>query len=153
MKQKKTMATASEYIKSLAPEQAKAVQSIRSTIKKNLPKGFTEGIQYGMITYSVPFKIYPEGYHCDPAQPLPFIMLAQQKNSVNMYHMGIYADPALLSWFVKAYEKAVGKKPDMGKSCIRFKDPSKIPFDLIGALASKISPEDWVARYEKAFRR
>lgn len=125
---------------------------LRSVIRKNLPKGFKEGMGYGMLGYSVPHSIYPAGYHCDPKQPLPFMSIASQKNFIAVYHMGIYAMPELYKWFVGAHAKASAKKLDMGKSCIRYKKPEDIPFELIGELASKLTPQDWINVYEKAFR-
>jgi uncharacterized protein YdhG (YjbR/CyaY superfamily) len=142
-----------EYLDSLPDDRRKTMQELRKVIKKNLPEGFSECISYGMIGYVVPHKIYPEGYHCDPALPLPFLSLASQKNAVTVYHMGLYADPAMLKWFNDAYVKATGKKPDMGKSCIRFKKPEDIPMELLGKLASKMTPEKWVSLYKKAFRK
>ena len=104
-----------------------------------------------MISYVVPLSFYPAGYHCDPKQPLPFAAIANQKNSVNLYHMGMYARPALLSWFAEEYRKATGKKPDMGKSCIRFSKPEHIPLELIGDLFGRISVDDWIDLYQAAF--
>jgi hypothetical protein len=106
-----------------------------------------------MIGYVVPHKIYPKGYHCDPELPLPFLSLAAQKSSFSIYHMGIYADPSLLKWFTEAYNRKMGKKPDMGKSCIRFKKAEDIPLDLMGELASKMTPAKWIAIYEKALKK
>jgi len=103
--------------------------------------------------WNVPHSIYPAGYHCNPKDPLPFMSLASQKNSINLYHMGIYANPKLLKWFQDAHAKASPKKLDMGKSCIRYKKPEDIPFELIGQLASKITPGEWIAMYEKALKR
>jgi hypothetical protein len=103
---------------------------------------------YGMMGYCVPHSIYPNGYHCDPKQPLPFAGLASQKNFIAFYHMGIYSDPKLLDWFVKEYPKHTDAKLDMGKSCIRFKNPEKIPFKLFGELMSRISVKDWIKMYE-----
>jgi hypothetical protein len=106
-----------------------------------------------MLGYVVPHSIYPSGYHCDPKLPLPFINLASQKNFIALYHMGIYADKNLESWFVSEYPKHVKTKLDMGKSCIRFKKMDDIPFDFIGELATKVTVEDWILNYEKAFRK
>jgi uncharacterized protein YdhG (YjbR/CyaY superfamily) len=140
--------TVDAYIAELPEDRQKAVSKLRSIIKKKLPRGFKEGMGYGMIGWSVPHSIYPAGYHCTPTDPLPFMGLASQKNFIALYHMGIYADPTLLKWFQDAHAKASTKKLDMGKSCIRFKKPEDIPFELIGELASKISVEDWIKRYE-----
>lgn len=115
----------------------------------NLPNGFEEQISYGHIGFVVPHSMYPNGYHCDPTSPLPFIGLASQKNFIALYHMGIYSDEKLLNWFIEEYPKHAKRKLDMGKSCIRFKKTDDIPYDLIGKLASKITPDQWIATYEK----
>lgn len=136
------------------PEDRKDVMGkMRQTILESLPKGFDEGVGYGMILYFVPHTIYPAGYHCDPKQPLPFVSLASQKNFIALYHMGLYADPALLSWFTEKYKATVSSKLDMGKSCIRFKKMTDIPFELIGELMTKISVESWIETYEKLYKK
>ena len=140
-----------EYINSLPEERKIYIEKLRSVIQKNLPKGFEEGMNYGMMGYYVPHTIYPKGYHCKPSDPLPFMGFASQKNSINFYHMGIYANKDLYDWFVAEYPKYSTRKLDMGKSCIRFKKFEEIPFDLIGELVTKISVEDWIAPYESAF--
>ncbi len=136
------------------PEDRKDVMGkMRQTILESLPKGFEEGVGYGMILYFVPHTIYPAGYHCDPKQPLPFVSLASQKNFIALYHMGLYADPALLFWFTEKYKATVSSKLDMGKSCIRFKKMTDIPFELIGELMTKISVESWIETYEKLYKK
>ena len=140
-----------EYINSLPEERKIYIEKLRSVIQKNLPKGFEEGMNYGMMGYYVPHTIYPKGYHCKPSDPLPFMGFASQKNSINFYHMGIYANKDLYDWFVAEYPKYSTRKLDMGKSCIRFKKFDEIPFDLIGELVTKISVEDWITTYESAF--
>lgn len=140
-----------EYINSLPEERKIYIEKLRSVIQKNLPKGFEEGMNYGMMGYHVPHTIYPKGYHCKPSDPLPFMGFASQKNSINFYHMGIYANKDLYDWFVAEYPKYSTRKLDMGKSCIRFKKFDEIPFDLIGELVTKISVEDWITTYESAF--
>jgi len=125
----------------------------RKVISKNLAKGFKETMGYGMMGYCVPHSIYPAGYHCNPKDPLPFAGLASQKNSINLYHMGIYADPKLLKWFTDAYAKAGIGKLDMSKSCIRFKKPENIPYTLIGELFSKITVDKWIETYEKNLKK
>ena len=122
-------------------------------IKKSLPKGFEEKMNYGMLGYVIPHSMYPEGYHCDPKLPLPFMNLASQKNFVAVYHMGIYANDELMQWFKDEYAKVVPTKLDMGKSCIRLKKMDQIPYELIGELASKITPQEWIATYEKQIKR
>ena len=108
---------------------------------------------YGMLGYVVPHSIYPAGYHCNPKDPLPFMGLASQKNSINLYHMGIYAEPKLYKWFTEAHAKASPKKLDMGKSCVRYKKAEDIPLKLIGELASKMTPKEWISLYESAFKK
>lgn len=144
--------TVEQYIAELPEDRQKAVSELRKVIKKNLPKGFKEGMGYGMMGWSVPHSLYPAGYHCNPQDPLPFMGLASQKNSINLYHMGIYANPKLLKWFQDEHAKASTKKLDMGKSCIRYKKAEDIPYRLIGELASKITPQEWIEMYESAFR-
>lgn len=147
-----TATTAQEYIDSLPAERQTAMQRLRQVIAKNLPKGFTEGMSYGMLGFVVPHSKYPAGYHCDPKQPLPFVSIASQKNFIALYHMGLYAMPQLLQWFQDEYPKHSKGKLDMGKSCIRFKKPEQIPFELIGQLMQKVTPDEWIAVYEATFK-
>lgn len=142
--------TPAKYIESLPEDRKKTINQLRKVILNNLPKGFKEVIAYGMLGYVIPHSIYPKGYHCDPKQPLPFINLASQKNFIAFYHMGLYMDKKLLDWFIKEYPKHSRLKPDMGKSCLRFKKPEDIPYDLIAELVKKISTNEWITIYEKA---
>lgn len=142
-----------QYINEAPEDRREALQKLRTTILENLPKGFQEGMGYGKIGYSVPHEIYPAGYHCDPKTPLPFMSFASQKNSINFYHMGIYADKQLYDWFVDEFPKHSKKKLDMGKSCMRFKKVEDIPFELLGELSKKMTPEQWISIYESAFRK
>jgi uncharacterized protein YdhG (YjbR/CyaY superfamily) len=145
--------TVDKYLSELPEERQLAINKLRKEVKKNMPKGFQETMNYGMIGYVVPHSKFPAGYHCNPKDPLPFMNIASQKNFIAVYHMGVYANPELLKWFTDAYAKAGVGKLDMGKSCIRFKKPENIPFKLIGELASKMSPDDWIALYEKNLNR
>lgn len=145
--------TVDEYLKGLPEDREKAMKELRSVILKNLPKGFKEEMSYGMIGFVVPHSKYPDGYHCSPELPLPFMSIASQKNFVAVYHMGMYADPKLLEWFTTEYPKHSKQKLDMGKSCVRFKKPELIPFKLIGELASKMAPEVWIKLYEKNYKK
>ena len=145
--------TPEQYISEIPTERHKAFNKLRNVIKKNLPKGFKETMGYGAMGYVVPHSKYPAGYHCNPKDPLPFMGIASQKHFIAVYHMGIYADPTLLKWFVTAHAKASPKRLDMGKSCIRYKKPDDIPFEVIGELASKITPDEWIALYEKNMKR
>ena len=142
-----------EYLLKLPPDRREAISNLRRVLTKNLPKGFKETSSYGMIGYVVPKSIYPPGYHCDTNLPLPFINLASQKNFIALYHMGLYASPELLKWFTTEYPKHCKTKLDMGKSCIRFKKPEQIPFELIGELASKMAVKDWIGLYEQNLKR
>ncbi|MCB0791891.1 MAG: DUF1801 domain-containing protein [Flavobacteriales bacterium] len=145
--------TPDAYLEQVPDERKPALRKLRSTINKNLPKGFAEAMSYGMIGWVVPHKLYPPGYHCDPKLPLPFMSIASQKHFIGLYHMGLYADKELMGWFTKEYGKRVPEKLDMGKSCVHFKKPDTIPFELIGELCRKMRVEEWIARYEKALRR
>ncbi|PJE45514.1 MAG: hypothetical protein CUR34_11730 [Sediminibacterium sp.] len=145
--------TVAEYISQIPTEQKVQLEQLRKSIKKNLPSGFVEVVNYGMIGYVVPHSIYRDGYHCNPKLPLPFMALAAQKNFVAFYHMGIYADAKLLKWFTDAYAKSVPSKLDMGKSCMRFKKNSVIPYDLIGELVQKMNTQDWIHLYEKNYKK
>jgi len=145
--------TVEEYLNELPADRQKAMMELRKEIKKNLPKGFEEEMNYGMIGYVVPHSIYPAGYHCDPKLPLPFMNIASQKNFIAVYNMGMYADKDLLDWFVTEFPKCTTAKLDMGKSCIRFKKMDTIPYKLIGELAGKITVQDWIKKYEQAFKK
>ena len=138
-----------DYISKLPEERQVAMSRLRQTILDNLPKGFEETMSYGMIGYVVPHSIYPDGYHCTPELPLPFMSIASQKNFVVLYHMGIYADKELYDWFVVEYPKHVKTKLDMGKSCIRFKKIETIPYDLIADLCTRMTVKQWIELYEK----
>ena len=142
-----------EYLSNVPEERKEAFLKLYNTVSENLPKGFQESLSYGMIGWSVPLATYPDGYHCTPNTPLPFINLASQKNFIALYHMGIYADPELLHWFVTEFPKHSRKKLDMGKSCIRFKKPDDIPFELVAELVKKMSAEEWISLYEKLYKK
>lgn len=146
-------ASPNEYISGLPEDRKKAMNELRSVILENLPEGFEEIMSNGMINYVVPHSLYPGGYHCNPKQPLPFLGIASQKNFIAVYHMGIYADKHLLNWFQEEYGRRGKTKPDMGKSCIRFKKPEHIPFELIGELASRITLPEWIATYESRLKK
>lgn len=142
-----------DYIQQLPEERKEPMQQLRKTILESLPEGFEETIGYGMIGYVVPHSLYPAGYHCDTKLPLPFMNIASQKNFIAFYHMGIYAKPELLAWFQAEYAKRIKTKLDMGKSCIRFKKPEHIPYDLLGELVTKITVTDWIKTYEEQYKR
>lgn len=143
--------TIDEYFAQVPEERQEAFNKLWEVIAKNIPEGFEQALGYGFPSYVVPLSVYPQGYHCKAEEPLPFLSIANQKNFVALYHMGIYADMELMEWFTAEYPKHVKTKLDMGKSCIRFKKPDQIPFELIGELVSKMTPEQWIAIYEAAF--
>ena len=140
--------TIEQYLAEIPIERASGFDLLRKAILDNLPIGFKEVMNYGMIGYVVPHSLYPQGYHCNTELPLPFVNIASQKNFIGLYHMGIYAIPELLSWFVKEFPKHSKRKLNMGKSCIRFNNPNHIPFELIAQLMREITPSEWVEMYE-----
>lgn len=142
-----------EYIDQLPEDRKEAIKELRKQILDNLPEGFEEQMNYGMIGYVVPHSLYPGGYHADPKQALPFLNIASQKNHVAVYHSGIYSNPDLMEWFVTEYKKQIKTKLDMGKSCVRFKKVEQIPYDLIGELAGKMSSQEWIDLYESKLKK
>jgi len=142
-----------EYLENIPEERKPYFNKLRKVIQNNLPKGFEECLNYGMLGYVVPLKTYPDGYHCKPELPLPFINVASQKNFIALYHMGIYANPKIHNWFVNQYPKHCKYKLDMGKSCVRFKKLDDIPFDLIAELMQKYTVTQWINTYEKALKK
>ncbi|WPR70507.1 DUF1801 domain-containing protein [Flavobacterium sp. NG2] len=145
--------TVSDYLSELLPEEKEVMEKLREAILKNIPEGFFEELSYGMIGYVVPHDLYPNGYHCNPKLPLPFITIASQKKYFAIYHLGLYANPELLKWFTNEYPKYTDQKLDMGKSCIRFSKKNKIPFELIGILAQKMSVQNWIDCYESQIKK
>ena len=145
--------TPDAYLAELPEERKEAISKLRAVISDALPEGFREEMSYGMIGYVVPHEHYPEGYHCDPSLPLPFINLASQKNHIGLYHMGLYSNKEMLNWFINSHKEATGRKPDMGKSCIRFKRLTDIPYALVSELCSKMTVTDWINQYESEIKR
>ncbi len=141
--------TVDEYLAELPDERCDAIRAVRTVILKNLPKGYEEGMQYGMIGYYVPHSVYPAGYHCDPKQPLPFAGLASQKNHMAIYLMCIYGDPDHQVWFREAWTRT-GMKLDMGKSCVRFKKIEQVPLKVIGDAVKRVTVKKFIAQYESA---
>ena len=141
-------ATVKEYMNSLPDDRKKPVNELRKTINKNIPKGFRESVGYNSIVWSVPHSLYLAGYHCDPTKPLMLMCLSSTKGHIALHHMGLYGSTPLLKWFTTEWPKHSSKKLDMGKACIRFKKPEDVPVALIGELARKLGPEEWVKQYE-----
>jgi hypothetical protein len=145
-------ATVQEYLAELTPERRAAIEAVRQVILKNLDNDFEEGIQYGMIGYYVPHRVYPAGYHCDPRQPLPFAALASQKNYMSLYLMCVYGDSNHANWFKEAWAKT-GKKLDMGKSCIRFKKVEDLALDVIAEAVKRVPAKKYVEHIEAVVSR
>lgn len=141
------------YLDSLPDDRQTAISKILDLLKSHLPAGFEPQIQYKMPSFVVPKSLYPAGYHCTPSEPLPFISIASQKNFIALYHMGIYAQPQLHDWFVSEYPNHCKSKLDMGKSCIRFKKPQEIPYNLLAELFTKMSPQAWIDLYESNLKK
>lgn len=139
--------TVEQYLAELPEDRRHAISAVREVILKNLPKGYEEGMQYGMIAYYVPHSIYPKGYHCDPKQPLTYAALASQKNYMSIYLMCEYGHTDNREKFVEAY-KASGKKLDMGKSCVRFKKLDDLPLEVIGDAIGRVPVDTYVSMVE-----
>jgi hypothetical protein len=145
-------ATVQQYLSELPEDRRTALEAVRRVVLKNLDKDFEEGIQYGMIGYYVPHTVYPPGYHCDPSQPLPFAALASQKNYMSLYLMCVYGDSPLSQWFRAAWAKT-GKKLDMGKSCVRFKQVDDLALDVIGEAIKRVTAKSYIAHCEAAIKK
>src|SRR5262249_21083094 len=141
--------TVDDYLAELPPDRREAIGAVRKVILKNLPKGYEEIMQYGMINYVVPHRLFPAGYHCDPSQALCYAGLASQKNHMAIYLCTVYGNKETEKWFVKAY-KASGKKLDMGKSCVRFKKLDDLPLDVIGQAIARVPVEKYIRAYQRA---
>lgn len=141
--------TVEDYLAELPEDRRQMVQAVREVILANLPDGFEEGMQYGMIGYFVPHSLYPAGYHCDPRQPLPFAHLASQKNHISVYLFCIYGNEKQIEWFQKAWLKT-GRKLNMGKSCVRFRKLEDVPLDVIGQAVKRFPLKKFVTSYETA---
>lgn len=144
--------TPQQYLDEIPEDRKAPIQKLRQQILDNLPEGIVETMGYGMLGYVIPHSVYPEGYHCDPKLPLPFMNLASQKNFIAVYSMAIYAKKELYDWFISEYAKRCKYKLDMGKSCIRLKRMDDIPYELIGELTAKISAEEWIEIYEDSIK-
>ena len=138
--------TVEEYLAEQSLERREALAEVRRVILENLPKGYAEVMQYGLISYVIPLARYSKTYN---KQPLAYISLAAQKNYMSIYLMGVYSDPESESWFVQRYRDS-GKRLDMGKACVRFRTLNDLPLDLVGESVSRTSVEDFIERYETA---
>ena len=132
------------YLAGLSPERRETLARVREVVLENLPDGYEEGMQFGMISYHVPLERYPETYN---GRPLGVVGLASQKNYVSLYLLGVCYDPEAERWFEERL-RASGKKLDMGRSCVRFKRPNDLPLDVIGEAIARVAPEDLIRQYE-----
>lgn len=144
--------TPDEYIAGLPEDRKVAISALRKVINDNLPAGFKEEMGYGHMGWVVPKETYPPGYHCDPTQPLAFMGIASQKNYIALHSMCLYGHAKQLDWFLAEWPKYSKKKLNMGKSCIRFTRLEDIPLELIGKLASQVTPQQWIEIYENDFK-
>ena len=146
------VATVAEYLVELPEDRRRAIEAVRKVILDNLDAGYEEGMQYGMIGYYVPHRVYPAGYHCDPKQPLPFAGLASQKNYMSLYLMCIYGETPFAASFREAWAKT-GKKLDAGKACIRFKTVDDLALDVIGDAIRRMPAKKYIAVCESARKK
>lgn len=141
-----------EYLDQLPDDRRQIISDLRMIILQNLPTGVEEAMNYGMIGFVIPHSVYPKGYHCNPKLPLPFMAIASQKNHIALYQNCIYIDKQLNEWFIREYIQINGKKPDMGKGCIRFRNINNIPFGLIAELTRKTTVKEYITRYEDGIK-
>jgi hypothetical protein len=146
---KTSPASVAAYLAALPEDRRKALSAVRAAIRKALPKGYAEGIQYGMIGWFVPHSIYPAGYHCDATQPLPFASLASQKSHMALYLFCTYLDEGQAGWFRDAWA-ATGKRLDMGKSCVRFKRLEDVPLDVVAEAIRRVPVKAFIECYERS---
>ncbi|HAB19585.1 MAG TPA: DUF1801 domain-containing protein [Verrucomicrobiota bacterium] len=143
--------TVQQYLAELPAVRRLAVESVRAVILKNLDPLFEEGMQYGMIGYYVPHRVYPSGYHCDPKQPLPFACLASQKNYMSIYLGCIYGPSENERWFRKAWAQT-GKRLDIGKSCVRFRKLEDLALNVIGEAIRRVPAREFIQNYESVIK-
>jgi Domain of unknown function (DU1801) len=142
-------ATVSRYLAELPPDRRAAIRAVRDVVRANLDRDYEEGMQYGMIGWYVPHRVFPAGYHCDPRQPLPFAGLASQKNHMALYLMSVYGEASQERWLRDAFRKA-GRRLDMGKCCIRFKKLEDLPLEVIGEAIRRVPAKRYVEHYQRA---
>lgn len=142
-----------QYLNELPVERQLVMTALFDALQAAFPPGFEAQLGYGMIGFVVPHALYPAGYHCNPKEPLPFAGIASQKNHIAFYHMGLYADADLLAWFEKAYAERVPGKLNMGKSCVRFGNPAKVPVTLLAELCGKMTVAQWIDLYERQLKK
>lgn len=144
-----TASTVAEYLALLPADRRAALDAVRKTINDNLPEGYEEGMQFGMISWYVPLSLYPEGYGENPKVPLPLVALASQKSGMVLHFLCFYGDPSLSIWFTSEYKKS-GKKLDMGKGCVRFKKLDDLALDVVGRTVARVPVKQHIAHYRAA---
>lgn len=148
------MTDSAAFIAGLPEERRDPVGALLDALRSRLPEGFAEHCDGRMVHFAVPHSLYPGGYHCNPKQPLPFISVASTKGHIGLHHMGVYADPDLLRFVEAQWDVEACGKLDMGKGCLRFKKPEKLTaaLPMLERLFERMSPDQWIDRYESAFR-
>src|SRR3954462_5416201 len=147
--QNKTATTPDEYLAALAPDRRETIAAVRAGVRKNLPKGYSEFVSWGMLNYGIPLSRFPNTYN---GQPLCYAALAAQKNYCSLYLMSVYGDKKHETRLRDGF-KAAGKKLDMGKSCVRFQSPDDLPLDVVGELIASVSVDKWIAIYEASRKK
>ena len=143
------VSTVAEYLAALPADRRAALTAVRNVINENLPHGYDEGIQWGMIGWYVPLSLYPAGYGENPKEPLSFVALASQKSGMVLHFLCFYGHRDLSTWFASEYKKT-GKKLDMGKGCVRFKKLEDLALDVIGRTVARVPVEEHMANYRAA---
>ena len=146
---KSEAATADQYLSELSDDRRASISEVRQVILDNLPEGYRETVQFGIISYVVPLETFPKTYN---RKPLTYISLASQKDYMSLYLMSIYGDEEKASDFDAEFE-ASGRKMDRGKSCVRFKKVDDLPMDLIGKTVAGTSLQEYIEIYERSRRR
>ena len=141
--------TVAEYLAALPADRRAALSAVRKVINENLPDGYEEGMQFGMISWYVPLSLYPAGYGENSKVPLPVVSLGSQKSGMVLHFIGLYLNPSLSTWFRTQYQKS-GKKLDMGKGCVRFKKLDDLALDVIGHTVARVPAEEHIATYQAA---
>ena len=141
--------TVAEYLAALPADRRAAISAVRKTINENLPSGYEESMQFGMVSWYVPLSMYPAGYGENPKVPLPLICLASQKSGMVLHFLCFYGHHTLSTWFVSEYKKS-GKKLDMGKGCVRFKSLNDLALEVVGRTIARVPAEEHISNYRAA---
>ncbi len=141
--------TVEEYLRELPEERREVISAVRDLVMAHLPEGYEERMNWGMISYEIPLKRYPETYN---GRPLSYVALAAQKNHYSLYMMAVYADSEQEAALKNAYTRA-GKKLNMGKSCLRFKKLDDLEMDAIAEVVGGTSVEDYIKLYESSRKK